>query len=201
MPRSGGAFLCTSQIDRSRAGNWHAISSRKNLREGASGRAEIAGVDAVDQNLGVTSIGRLLPQKGVVTDPNPALRAAALALAIALLPSACAQNQEAATLLQTWDADHEGTLNLDEVRRAALAEFDKLDVDHEGTLSPQELGGRLPRRAFDDADMDNDSTLSKKEYLALVTRRFEATDSDHDGSLTVQELDSPAGHRLMKLLH
>jgi len=133
--------------------------------------------------------------------PNLCLLATALALVIALLPSACAQDQEAASLLRTWDADHDGTLSLDEVRSAASAEFDKLDVDHEGALSPQELGGRLTRRAFNAADTDNDSTLSKKEYLALVMQRFWAADVDHDRTLTVQELDSLAGHRLMKLLH
>ena len=122
-------------------------------------------------------------------------------MAIALLPSACGQSQEAAILLRTWDADHDGTLSVDEMRSAASAEFDKLDVDHEGTLSPQELGGRLTRRAFDAADTDNDSTLSKKEYLALVMQRFREADADHDGTLTVRELDSLAGHRLMKLLH
>jgi Ca2+-binding EF-hand superfamily protein len=124
-----------------------------------------------------------------------------LALVIALSPSACAQNQEALILLQTWDADHDGTLSLGEMRSAASVEFDKLDVDHEGTLSPQELGGRLTRRAFDAADRDNDSTLSKEEYFALVTQRFQAADADHDGRLTLRELDSLAGHRLMKLLH
>ena len=133
--------------------------------------------------------------------PHLSLLAAALAMAIALVPSACGQGQEAATLLRTWDADHDRTLSLDEVRSAASAEFDKLDVDHEGTLSPEELGGRLTRRAFDAADTDNDSTLSKEEYLALVMQRFREADADHDGTLTVQELDSLAGHRLMKLLH
>lgn len=133
--------------------------------------------------------------------PNLALVAAALALVTALSPSAYAQSREAATLLQTWDADHDGTLSLGEVRKAASAEFDKLDVDHEGTLSPQELGGRLTRRDFNAADTNDDSTLSKKEYLALVVQRFRAADANHDGTLTVEELDSLAGHRLMKLLH
>ena len=73
-------------------------------------------------------LGRLLPQKGAAVPPNLSLLATALALVIALLPSACAQDQEAATLLRTWDADHDGTLSLDEVRSAASAEFDKLDV-------------------------------------------------------------------------
>jgi hypothetical protein len=43
----------------------------------------------------------------------------------------------ATELISTWDSDHDGTLDLFEVNKAAEAEFDKLDVDRNGTLGPQ----------------------------------------------------------------
>jgi hypothetical protein len=36
------------------------------------------------------------------------------------------------TFLQKWDADHDGTLSLDEVKKAASARFNALDRNHAG---------------------------------------------------------------------
>jgi hypothetical protein len=97
------------------------------------------------------------------------------------------------------DSDHDGTLSLDEVKKAAGDLFDELDTDHEGTLTRSELRRRLSARAFAAADTDKDGTLSKDEYLALVERLFKAADVDHDGTL------SPAEFRfalaLRRLIH
>jgi len=44
--------------------------------------------------------------------------------------------------MQQWDPDHDGTMSLDEVKKAADARFDALDTDHEGTLDKKELGSK-----------------------------------------------------------
>jgi Ca2+-binding EF-hand superfamily protein len=88
------------------------------------------------------------------------------------------------------DSDHDGTLDLTEVKKAAADRFDALDSDHDGTLTKSELGRRMSARAFAAADTDKDGSLSKEEYLALVEQLFKAADVDHDGTL------SPAEFRL-----
>jgi len=99
-----------------------------------------------------------------------------------------------------FDTDHDGTVSLDEAKKAAGAEFDKLDHDHHGTLTRHELRGRLSARQFRAADTDKDGTVSKDEYLAVVERRFKAADADNDGSLSDAEFRAPAGRALLQLL-
>ena len=103
-------------------------------------------------------------------------------------------------LLAGLDTDHDGTVSLDEAKKAAEAMFDKLDRDHDGTLTRRELRGRLSAKEFAAADTDKDGTLSKDEYLALVEQRFKAADADNDGTLTRQELKTKAGRQLLHLL-
>ncbi len=100
-----------------------------------------------------------------------------------------------------FDADHDGTVDLAEAKKAAADTFDKLDTDKDGTLSLKELRGRLSRREFATADHDNDKTLTKDEYLAVVEQRFKAADPDGDGSVSAAEFDTPAGRALVRLLH
>jgi Ca2+-binding EF-hand superfamily protein len=98
------------------------------------------------------------------------------------------------------DADHDGTLDLDEIKKAAGDLFDELDADHDGTLTRSELRWRrLGARAFAAADTDKDGTLSKAEYLALVERLFKAADVDHDGTLSPAEFRSAIA--LRRLIH
>ena len=102
--------------------------------------------------------------------------------------------------LQMLDTDHDGTVDLDEAKKAASALFDKLDRDHDGTLDKRELAGRLSAKEFAAADPDHDRTLTKDEYLAVVEQRFKAADSDHDGTLDAKELSSRAGRSLLRLV-
>ena len=89
--------------------------------------------------------------------------------------------------LVSFDTDNDGTVDLDEAKKAASALFDKLDTDKDGTLDFKELHGRLTRLEFGAADPDNDGTLTKDEYLAMVEKRFKAADPDNDGTLTKDE--------------
>src|SRR5580704_387231 len=59
-----------------------------------------------------------------------------------------------ATTLQALDTDHDGTVDLNEVRTAASSLFDRLDRDHDGTLDRRELKGRLGAKAFAVGDPD-----------------------------------------------
>jgi Ca2+-binding EF-hand superfamily protein len=102
--------------------------------------------------------------------------------------------------LKMLDTDNDGTVDLDEAKKAASALFDKLDRDHDGTLDKRELAGRLSAKEFAAADPDHDGTLSKDEYLAIVEQRFKAANSDNDGTLDAKELSSKAGRSLLRLL-
>ena len=102
--------------------------------------------------------------------------------------------------LVRFDTDNDGTVDLDEAKKAASALFDKLDTDKDGTLDFKELRGRLTRLEFGAADRDNDGTLTKDEFLAVVEKRFGAADRDNDGKLSAAELKKGAGRSLSKLL-
>ncbi len=102
--------------------------------------------------------------------------------------------------MQQWDPDHDGTLSLDEMKKAADARFDALDTDHEGTLDKKELRRIVPAKGITKADKDKDGTLDKAEYEAVAADRFQATDTDHDGTLDKKELGSKAGKALMRML-
>jgi Ca2+-binding EF-hand superfamily protein len=98
------------------------------------------------------------------------------------------------------DTDNDGTLDLEEAKKAASALFDKLDPDRDGTLDRRELVGRLTAKELKAADPDNDGTLTKQEYLALVERRFRAANPDNDGTIDAKELNTKAGRALLRLL-
>ena len=103
-------------------------------------------------------------------------------------------------VMQLLDPDNDGTVDLNEAKRAASALFDRLDRDRDGTLDRREIGGRLSRAEFAAADPDKDGTLSKDEYLRVVERRFMAANPDNDGTLDEKELRSRAGQALLRLL-
>jgi Ca2+-binding EF-hand superfamily protein len=99
-----------------------------------------------------------------------------------------------------FDGDDDGTLDLDEVRKAASARFDALDADADKTVDAKEGRRVLTGAAFRKADSDSDGTLSKDEYLALVEQRFHAADTNNDGTIDRKELTSTAGKALLRLL-
>jgi Ca2+-binding EF-hand superfamily protein len=98
------------------------------------------------------------------------------------------------------DRDNDGTLDLNEVKSAAEAAFDKLDRDKDGTLDRKELGRRIGKEVFAEADADKDGTLTKDEYVGLAEKWFKEVDKDNEGTLDAKELRSKAGLQLLKLL-
>jgi len=111
-----------------------------------------------------------------------------------------ARADSATNAVAAWDTDHDGTLDLAEVNKAAAAEFDKLDVDHDGTLDMKELGRRVTKAEFLAADKDKDGTLDKAEYESIVAARFHAANRDKDDTLDAKELRTKGGHHLSELL-
>jgi Ca2+-binding EF-hand superfamily protein len=103
-------------------------------------------------------------------------------------------------MMQLLDPDNDGTVELDEAKKAASALFDRLDRNRNGTLNKRELGGRVTPQEFAVADADKDGSLSKTEYLTVVEKRFKAVDSNNDGKLTEKELRSYPGRALLRLL-
>jgi Ca2+-binding EF-hand superfamily protein len=103
-------------------------------------------------------------------------------------------------LMQMLDPDNDGTVDLQEAKDAASAQFDRLDRNKDGVLSPPELKGRLSARDFAAANPDRDGTLDKNEYLSVVEKRFNAANPDNDGTLDEKELQSRAGRALQRLL-
>ena len=99
-----------------------------------------------------------------------------------------------------FDTDNDGTVDLNEAKKAASELFDKLDTDKDGTLDSKEFNGRLTHKEFTAADPDNDGTLTKEEYLAVVEKRFKAADPDNDGTVSATELKTAAGRSLSQLL-
>jgi len=118
----------------------------------------------------------------------------------ALLGAAAVPTLAATGPVALFDTDHDGTVDLNEAKKAAGALFDKLDTDKDGTLDFKELGGRLTQNDFTAADPDKDGTLSKDEYLAVVEKQFKAADPDNDGTVDAAEFETPAGRALSKLL-
>ena len=100
------------------------------------------------------------------------------------------------------DRDADGTIDLDEAKRAAELLFQHLDRHRTGKLNRAQLGRRrLTVAEFSSADSDHDGTLDKDEYLALVERQFKAADVDHDGTVSRAEFESRSGLPLRRLLY
>jgi Ca2+-binding EF-hand superfamily protein len=117
---------------------------------------------------------------------------------VGVLPAAAAPKHSRA--MQVLDPDNDGTISLDEARKAASALFDRLDRNRNGVLNKRELGGRVTPQEFVVADPDKSGTLTKEEYLSVVEKRFKAADPDNDGTVDEKELTTRAGRALLRLL-
>ena len=106
----------------------------------------------------------------------------------------------ASSLIEILDGDKDHTLDLDEVRKAAAAVYDRLEKDHDSTLDRKEVGSRINGKEFSASDPDHDGTLSKDEYFALAEKLFKKADINGDGTLNSKELHSKAGRALARLL-
>jgi Ca2+-binding EF-hand superfamily protein len=109
--------------------------------------------------------------------------------------------QSASGVVAKYDTDNDKTLDLNEVKAAATAHFDKLNKDNDQTLEANEVKHVLGPKAFQAADTDHDGSISRDEYLALVQKLFTEADADHDGKLSSAELKSKSGRALKRLIN
>jgi Ca2+-binding EF-hand superfamily protein len=93
--------------------------------------------------------------------------------------------------LRQWDTDHDGTLSVDEIKKATIARFEELDRNHKGHLSRSQLAGALTFQQFRKADKNKGGALDQDEFLSVFEGLFQAADKDHDGTLDKKELETP----------
>jgi Ca2+-binding EF-hand superfamily protein len=122
-----------------------------------------------------------------------------VAAGLAVSTGAQAQPVNVDAFVQQWDADHDGTLSLEEVKKAAIAQFETLDRKHTGTLTRSQLAGLVSYQQFQKANTEKNRTLDQNEFLALVEKLCRAADKDNDGTLDKKELQSSAGKALLRL--
>jgi Ca2+-binding EF-hand superfamily protein len=140
------------------------------------------------------------------TTPNSASRRQLLVLMLAgcmVAPTAAfARGGGRRGSFSAIDIDNDGTIDLDEAKRAAERVFQRLDRHHAGKLTRAQIGRlRVTAAEFSWADRDHDGTVDKDEYLALVERQFKAADVDHDGTVSRAEFESRIGLPLRRLLY
>ena len=117
-------------------------------------------------------------------------------------PAALARGGARAGSFPGIDRDGDGTIDLEEAKRAGGQLFERLDRRHTGKLSRIKLGlRRVTRDEFSWADRDHDGTLDKDEFLALVERQFRAADVDHDGTVSRAEFEARTGLPFRRLVH
>lgn len=119
--------------------------------------------------------------------------------AVPLAGQVQAQRLNIDAFLQQWDTDHDGTLSVDEIKKAAIARFEELDRNHKGHLSRSQLAGALTFQQFRKADKNKDGALDQDEFLSVFEALFQAADKDHDGTLDKKELENFTGRTLLKL--
>jgi Ca2+-binding EF-hand superfamily protein len=110
-----------------------------------------------------------------------------------------AQRPSINAFLEQYDTDHDGTLSLEEIKKAAVMRFQALDRRHKGRLTRSQLGGLLTFQQFRRADKDKDRTIDQKEFLAVVEALFQKADADQDGTLDKKELGTASGKALRRL--
>jgi len=119
---------------------------------------------------------------------------------LAALAEAQAEKPNLDAFLLKWDTDHDGTLTVEEIKKAADKRFEELDRKHGGYLTRSQLAGIVSFQQFRKADSAHGGKLDKAKFLSLVEKLFQNADMDHDGKLDQRELGSPMGKALLRLL-
>jgi hypothetical protein len=135
------------------------------------------------------------------------LFSAVVAIAGVLLVSGAGVGQSGPTpseFLKMVDADNDKTISLPEIDAFAVKKFDELKKPGEDALSMTELRGRISQPDFDAANTTRGEavpTLSKVEFLVWVDKLFKEANTVGEKTLSEEELKTPAGEKLIRLLH
>ena len=124
------------------------------------------------------------------------------ALAIASFGvSAQAKTMKPAAFMKAVNGDSDKTLSKDEVDAYAKKRFADLEKDNDKTLDAKELKGRLSASGMTMADADKDKTVDESEFVAYADKLFDQANTKGDKTLSLAELKTPAGRKLIELLH
>lgn len=120
--------------------------------------------------------------------------------------SSFAQSMSADEFLKEVNTDNDKTISLQELDAFALKKFSELNKPGDETLSMDELEGRISKADFDEANtgrqkLSTHPTLSNAEFSAYVDKLFREANAKGTKSLSATELNTPAGKKLIRLLH
>jgi hypothetical protein len=130
------------------------------------------------------------------------LKLGALLLACAAALSACMpltarSRPDAAQMLESADANHDGTVTRMEFIAARASRFSKLDRNGDGYIDTSDLPKRFRKRQkaserlsalIMQFDKDGDGRISREEFVNGPTLAFDRADTNHDGMLSPAEL-------------
>jgi hypothetical protein len=142
----------------------------------------------------------------MMTMPKHLFRAV-LAIAGVLLVSGAGVGQSGPTpseFLKMVDTDNDKTISFPEIDAFAVKKFDELKKPGEEALSIADLRDRISQADFDAANTTRGNavpTLSKVEFLAWVDKLFREANTVGEKTLSEEELKTPAGEKLIRLLH
>lgn len=129
----------------------------------------------------------------------------AIACAILLAGAAYAQSaMDADAFLSKVNQNNDKTLSMRELNAYASKKFDELNTTGHKTLSRKEIGDRISDADFNAANTGlhkEDQTLSKDEFIGYTDRLFKEANTKGKKSLSATELGTPAGEKLITLLH
>jgi hypothetical protein len=135
------------------------------------------------------------------------LFSAVVAVAGVVLVAAAGFGQSAPSaseFLKMVDTDHDKTISIPEIDAFATRKFNELKKPGEEALSMADLGGRISQADFDAANTTRGNavaTLSKVEFLAWIDKLFREANTVGEKTLSEEELKTPAGEKLIRLLH
>jgi hypothetical protein len=131
--------------------------------------------------------------------------AAVIACVLMVSDASNAQSSpSAADFLKLVASRDSKTISLQEVDAFATKKFGELKKQGEQSLSMADLRGRISQADFDAANTTRGNavpTLSQAEFLAYVDRLFKEANTVGEKTLSETELKTPAGEKLILLLH
>ena len=132
---------------------------------------------------------------------NRILMIGALALALGgLAAPAAAKEMTAAEFMKAANTNKDQTLSKAEIKAFAKKKFAEIESDKDKTLDEKELQGRLSDAGLSAADTDKDKTVDEAEFVGYAEKLFDQA-NNADKTLNMKELESPAGQKLIMLLH